>query len=165
MFKVKDYVVYGLTGVCQIIDISSEFIDNDETEYYVLHPVYNNNHNMTIKIPVNNTKVSMRKIITKKDISSLIAMMPEMETIWIEDMRQRKNDYMTALRTGNSEECMKIIKTLYLEKQAKSAEGKTLTKTDENIMNTAEKQLYEEFAVALDISPDEVMSYIFEHIS
>lgn len=42
--------------------------------------------------------------------------------------------------------------------------GKKLTKTDEDIMNIAEKQLSEEFAVALDISPDEVLPYILEHI-
>ena len=37
-------------------------------------------------------------------------------------------------------------------------------KTDEEIMNTAEKNLYEEFAIALNISPEEVVSYIHERI-
>ena len=32
-------------------------------------------------------------------------------------------------------------------------------------MNVAEKQLYEEFSVALNISPDEVVPYISEYIS
>lgn len=39
-----------------------------------------------------------------------------------------------------------------------------IMKTDEEIMNTAEKNLYEEFAIALNISPEEVVSYIHERI-
>jgi len=39
MFKINDYVVYGSTGVCQIIDISKEKnLSNDEIQYYVLQP-------------------------------------------------------------------------------------------------------------------------------
>lgn len=164
MFKVNDYVVYGSTGVCQITDIAKdEYVGSDETEYYVLQPVYSNN--MTIKTPVNNPNVLMRAIITKDDVLSLIASMPEQETIWTDDERQRRNDFKAALKTGKNEEWLKIIKTLHLEKEAKSVVGKKLTKTDEEIMNAAEKQLYEEFAVALNISPDEVLPYILEHIS
>ena len=41
---------------------------------------------------------------------------------------------------------------------------KKLTKADEERLSTAEKQLHEAFAVVLDISPDEVVPYIMEHI-
>ncbi|MBP2667159.1 MAG: CarD-like transcriptional regulator, partial [Firmicutes bacterium] len=52
MFKVNDYVVYGLMGTYKITDIQQgdpAFSDESEN-YYVLHPVYKNN--ITIKIPV-----------------------------------------------------------------------------------------------------------------
>lgn len=164
MFKVNDYVVYGLTGVCQIIDIKKEkYLSNCEDDYYVLKPVYNNK--MIIKTPVNNPKVLMRKVVTKDDVLSLIAAMPEQETIWIDDYRQRNKNFKSALKTGKCEELIKIIKTIYLEKKKESVIGKKLMKTDEDIMETAKKQLYEEFATALDISPDEVVPYIHERIS
>ncbi|NLO98057.1 MAG: hypothetical protein GX091_08320 [Peptococcaceae bacterium] len=38
--------------------------------------------------------------------------------------------------------------------------GKKLAKADEDIMKIAEKNMNEEFAAALNISPDEVISYI-----
>ncbi len=164
MFKVNDYVVYGLTGVCQIIDIKKEkYLGKYEEDYYVLKPVYNST--MIIKTPVNNPKVLMRKIITKDDILSLIATMPEQDTIWIDDYRQRNENFKSALRTGKCEELIKIIKTIYLEKKQESIIGKKLLKTDEHIMKITEKQLYEEFATALNISPDEVVPYIRERIS
>ena len=51
------------------------------------------------------------------------------------------------------------------EKKPDRAVNKKLTTTDEGLLNTAEKHLNEEFAIALDISPDEVVSYIRKHIS
>lgn len=163
MFKVNDYVVYGSTGVCQIQNIrKGEYNDNYETDYYVLHPVYSDN--MTIMIPVNNPNIVMRAISTKDDALSLIAMIPGMDTVWIDDDKQRVNIYKAALRTGKTEEWVKIIKTLYLEKEAKFSVGKKLKKTDEEILNTAEKNLNEELAIALNISLDEVVAYISEHI-
>ena len=164
MFKVNDYVVYGTTGVCRITDIArDEYSGNNETEYYILHPVYNDN--MTIKIPVNNPRISMRATLTKEEVSSLIATMPDKETIWIEDSRERSDLFKTILRNGTCEDWIKLIKTLYAEKETRSTTGKTLTNTDEEIMRTAEKQLNEEFAVVLNISPDEVLPYILEHIT
>lgn len=164
MFNVNDYVMYGSTGVCKITDIAKDkYNDQDETDYYILQPVYNDN--LIIKIPVSNSSVSMRAILKKDEVLSLIKTMPEKESIWIEDNRERSQLYKSILKKGNYEELVKLIKTLYLEKQEKSLIGKTLTKTDEDIMNSAEKLLYEEFAVALSVTPDEVSSYIFENIS
>lgn len=164
MFKVNDYVVYGLTGVCRVEDIMrSDHDDNSETQYYVLQPVYNDN--MTIKVPVNNPNILMRSISTKDDVLSLIAMMPGIDTIWIDNDKERVNNYKSALRTGKTEEWAKVIKTLYREREARTAEGRKLKKTDEDILNTAEKYLNEEFAVVLNIAPNEVTDYILEHIS
>ncbi len=165
MFKVNDYVVYGLTGVCRITEIKKEYIYGDETDYYVLHPVYNNMNKMIIKLPLNNPNLSLRAIFTKEEALSLIVAMPEKETIWIEDNRERNELFKAVLRKGKCEEWVKLIKTLYLEKEARSVVGKTLTNTDEEIMKTAEKQLTEEFAIALNISTDQVVPFILQHIS
>lgn len=163
MFKVNDFVVHRATGVCQITDIRKEAcFSGDKTEYYILHPVYCNN--MTIKIPIDNPNI-LRAIITRNEVLSLIAKMPETEVILIDDERQRLHSFKNALKTGKSEEYIKIIKTLYLEKMEKNAANKKMAKSDEEIMNAAEKQLNEEFSIALNISPDEVLPYILDHIS
>jgi CarD family transcriptional regulator len=38
-------------------------------------------------------------------------------------------------------------------------------KVDEEIMKAAEKNLYEEFAAALNIEPEEVESFIMQYVS
>lgn len=163
MFKVNDYIVYGSTGVCQITDISrDESIGNGETEYYVMKPAFNDN--MIIKIPVNNPQVMMRRVIKKDDVSALIQRIPQEDTTWIDNEKQRRSYFTAALKTGKSEELIKVIITIHREKEARSAVGRKLTKTDEDIMNAAEKQLYEELAVAMSISPDEAVEYVRQNI-
>lgn len=116
MFKVNDYVVYSTTGVCKIIDIIREKnISDNDTDYYVLEPVYDKN--LIIKTPVNNPKVLMRNIITKDEILELIASMPEKESIWINDDRERNEKFKAVLKSLESEEWMNLIRTIYIAKQ------------------------------------------------
>ncbi len=162
MYKINDYVVYGLTGVCQITDIQKDSIDDEEKEYYVLTPVFS--ENMTIKTPVDNVNAKMRKVITKKEALSLIAAMPDQETAWITDNRERSEAFKTALKTGKSEELVKLVKTIYLEKEEMATIGKKLPKSDEEVLKAAEKQLNEEIAIALEIPLDKVTEYIINHV-
>lgn len=167
MFKVNDYVVYGSTGVCQIIDITKEHnSDKNVIEYYVLKPVFDNNDNsnLTIKTPINNKKVLIRNIISKDDALSLIASSPDKETIWINDERQRSEKFKSILKSGECKGWLKLIRSIRLEQQEKDALGKKLSKRDEDIMRVAGKNLNEEFAIALNISPNEVDRFILEHV-
>lgn len=163
MFKVNDYIMYGLTGVCQVVDITKEsFIDNLQKEYYVLKYIYDNN--TIIKIPTDNEKISMRKLLSKEDIATLINSMPNSETIWIDNDRQRNEEFKSILKTGDIENLVKLIRSIYLDKEYKQSIGKKLYKVDDEIMQTAERLLNEEFATILNISPDEVSTYISTHV-
>ena len=72
MFKINDYIMYGTTGVCQVSDITKEAIGGFKLkEYYVLTHIYTNN--TIIKVPIDNNKIPMRKIMSKSDISNIIA--------------------------------------------------------------------------------------------
>ena len=44
MFSKNEYIIYGSTGVCKIIDIvKKKFGFNKEREYYILKPAYDTN--------------------------------------------------------------------------------------------------------------------------
>ena len=164
MFKINDYVVYGTTGVCKIVDITKEkYLGGSETEYYVLQPVFNSK--MVIKTPVNNKKVVMRNIITKDDVLSLIDDMSNKEAVSIDNDRERSELCKASFKSGDSEEWLKVIKILKQEEKEKKAIGKKLNKIDEELMNEAKRQLFEEFAIVLDILPEEVQQYIKKRIS
>lgn len=150
MFKVDDYIMYGRTGVCKVIDITNEkFINGEERKYYVLSPIHNNT---IIKIPLDNTKIPMRKIISKEDVTSLINDMSNMEALWIDDEKKRSNKFKTMLKSGKCEDLIKLI--------SNKRYFKKLNTTDKEIIKEAERLVNEEFAIILNISPKEVNSYI-----
>ena len=164
MFEVDDYIMYGMTGVCKVLDITNEkFINSDKREYYVLSPIYSDN--TIIKIPVDNNKVPMRKVISKGDVTSLINNIPNMETLWIEDEKKRNEKFKIMLKSGQCEKLIKLIRSIDSNKEYVKSIGKKSYQADNHIMKEAERLLNEEFAIILDISPDEITSYISSKIN
>lgn len=160
MFRINDYIMYGTTGVCKVVDIKEEkFINSTRKEYYVLRPIYSKN--TIIKIPTDNNKISMRKVISKDEVSSLIYNMPNNDTIWIDDDRERTEKFKSMLRSGSCKELITLVKSIYSKRKLNH---KSSYKSDNEIMILAEKLVNEEFSVILKISPEEVKSYILSHI-
>ncbi|MBP3915198.1 MULTISPECIES: CarD family transcriptional regulator [unclassified Clostridium] len=159
MFAKNDYIIYGTTGVCKITGIEKKkFNTSAEREYYILKPAYD--PNSTIYAPVDNNIINIRKIMTVKEVYDLIMAMPDNKTIWIDDINLRKEKYNEILKKGDKVELVKLIRTLYLEKQKKKNEGKKLYVGDEKIMSEAQRLLHEEFALVLNIKVDEVLPFI-----
>ena len=164
MFKIGDYIMYGVTGVCKVTDIIKEKYFNNEEDYYVLEPVYATTETI-IKIPVANKKVFMRNIISKEDIDNLIEEIPLEKEVWIDDERERNYKFKSMVRSGDYRQWSTLIKTIFLKREEKKLEGKKITQEDERLFKSAEKLLNEEIATILHISPDEVPQYIYNNIS
>ncbi len=152
MFQVNDYIIYGESGVCLIAAITNPPISgvDKNKNYYVLHPC--NTLGKTIYTPVDNDKVLMRKILTRLEAEKLINRIPFLDSIWIENEKLREGIYKKEMRTYSCEAWIKIIKTLYLRKEERKAEGKVLTATDEKYCKTAENYLYREISLSLGIT-------------
>ena len=163
MFNVDDYIMYGKTGVCKVVDITNEkFINGEKRKYYILSPIYNND--TVIKIPLDNDKVPMRKVISKGDMTALINDIPNMEILWIDDEKKRIAQFETMLKSGQCEELIKLIKSIKFSKKYARSIGKKLEKPDRDIMKEAERLLTEEFAIILNVYPNEASSYILSKI-
>lgn len=164
MFEINEHIMYGNVGACQVVDITNEkFANNMQRECYVLNPIYAKN--TVIKIPVDNDRIAMRKILSKEEITLLINDIKNREVLWIEEDKKRNEQFKSMLKTGKCEELITIIRSLYLDRQNKQAIGKKLSKSDEEIIQIAEKLLSEEVSIILDITPQEVPDYIKEHIA
>ena len=59
---------------------------------------------------------------------------------------------------------MKIIKTIYLRKQERLADGKKVTAVDERYYAIAEENLYGELAVALDMDKAQTKTFVEERV-
>lgn len=163
MYKVGEYVLYGQEGVCRIVKIVTRKIANQDKLYYQLMPL--DNH-ITILVPVDydQTNAKMRQVLSKDDIYELIKTMPDNETIWIKDKNVRKQKYNEIINKGNHKQLVQLIKTLYLNKQKQINKGKKFHLQDQYLLEVAEKILYDEFSVTLDIKQDEVLPFILNTI-
>lgn len=163
MYHVNDYVVYGSTGVCQVVDICRKKFGQTDREYYVLNPVYGNT--MQVYIPTDNQSVVMRRILSKDQLLRLVHLMPDIHDEWISDDQSRKATFNEALQSGDQKKMIKMIKMIYSRKLELENNGKRLTNTDSETMKAAEKLLYHEFALVFDINPEQVVPFITAQIA
>ena len=75
--------------------------------------------------------------------------------------KKRNNQFKMMLKSGK---CEDLIKLIFNKRYAKST-SKKLNKADKEIIKEAERLLHEEFAIILNISPNEVNSYIASQIA
>lgn len=164
MYEINDIILYGIQGVCKIVDITEKEIDGKCREYYVLKPVYESNS--TIFIPVHSEKLTakMRRILSNEEIYALIKAIPDESTVWIDNEALRREKYSEILTSGDRAALVRMIKTLYLHRQVQREKGRKLYISDERFMNDAEKMLYDEFAYVLHIKREQVLPFILEQI-
>lgn len=162
-FKIDDTVMYGNCDICKIEDIRNEKFSNQEQLYYVLKPVYD--ERSTIYCPVESEQIKLRRLLTRDEVNELIASMPDTETEWIDNDQERKQRFNDLLRNGDHAQLVKLLKTLYANREMKLSEGKKFYAADERVMKEAEKIVHSEIAHVLDISLEDVAPFITGKLS
>ena len=164
MFQKDELILYGTQGVCRIVDICERAFGKMKNTYYVLAPVYD--PRSTVYVPTDREALvaKMRRVLSKKEIVALIRSMPEEKPAWVEDESLRREQYRAVLAAGDRAELVRVIKALYLHRQKQQENGKKLHLADEVFLKEAEKLLYDEFALVLGLSREEVIPYITREI-
>ena len=158
------YVVYGRTGICQVTGVTTMRVDGSSGEklYYVLRP--GGETDGKIFTPVEGGKQVLRGIITREEAERLIDEIPSIETLSIENEKFREDSYKKCIRTCECRDLLRIIKTIYVRKQARLSHGKKTTATDERYLKLAEDHLYSEFSMLLDIPKEHMADYIEQRV-
>lgn len=164
MFEKGEYIVYGTSGVCKVEDITTMNLDGISKEklFYILTPLCQNGGR--IFTPVDNQKTLMRPILSQEEAKKLIKDIPRIEGLWIVNDKQREVTYRECMRNCDCRGWIKIIKTLYLRKIERAAQGKKVTATDEKYLKMAEEHLYLELSIPLEITKERMEAYIIEQI-
>ena len=163
MIKLNSTIIYG-SQVCKVTDIKNMTFGKVTRQYYVLSPIYDDKN--TIYAPTDNPKVleKIKEILSTEEIVELIRNMPKNEPLWAEDDKERAQLYREVFERGDRVEIIRMIKTLF-EKQKELAEkGRKLRSADETAFQRAEKMIYDEFALVLDIKREEVTPFILQQI-
>jgi len=159
VFNIGDYVICK-RDLCKIKDIQDNYIMGKK--YYILNPV--NDDSLIINIPFDNQSGLLRKVISKKEALNLISQIPKIETIDAND-RSIDNEYRVLMNSNTFEGLIKIIKTTYLKNAQRVESGKKIGDRDKEYNKRAERYLYNEFALALGMTYDEVEEYIINEVN
>lgn len=163
MFQPGELLVYGSTGVCQVLSIDQrqEYVNGVKQcrAYYQLKPLHQGG---IIYTPVDNDKVSMRYVISRREAEALIDTIP---TIKPPELRAATTQaltqyYQANLRKHSCQSLLELTMAIYEKRCRAEAQNRRLGMVDERYMKQAEQLLFGELSAALDIPYEEVRPYI-----
>lgn len=160
MYKIDDYVMYR-HDVCKIKDIRENKLTGKT--YYVMTPL--DDESLIIDIPTEDKMGFLRNIISKEDAEKLINNIPSIEPL--KGIRDKDLVYLykELINTGNHENLIKIIKTTYLRNEDRLNNKRKISEKDSTYFKLAEKYLYNELSISLNMTVDEVKNYIIKVVN
>lgn len=164
MFNKGEYIIYGNMGICEIIDISTLDINGAPKDklYYILKPI--NEDKSKVFTPVDNKKVTIRRIISKEDCENLLNDIPNIKELAVENEKLREKAYKECIRSCQCRQLISLIKTIYSRKEERLNQGKKLSATDEKYFKLAQNNLQTELAISLKVSIEDMEDYILNKV-
>lgn len=167
MYQKGDYVVYGTKGVCLVEDVApinwGAGCISAERLCYKLVPQFVKGS--TIYAPVEGEKTVIRAVMSGEEAKSVLERARQLETLWVNNEKEREEIYRSALLSGSSMEWSRVVKTLYLRKRERQKSGKRMTCIDERYLHIAENILFGEMSFPLRMSAKEVGERYFERVN
>ncbi len=160
MYLCGSQVVYGIHGVCNILDTEVRTIDRKKVEYYVLQPLDQPDARYYIPVANQTAVAKMMPILSKEGVHALLHGCEIGKQTWIADETQRKQYYKTLITSGDRAALIGMIRLLYQHKQEQLSNGKKFHISDENFLRDAEKLLSGELSLVLGIPRNEIGQYI-----
>lgn len=164
MYEIGEMVVYGCQGVYRIEAITHLDMEhsNQDRLYYVLVPTGSGTDK--IYTPVDNRRITMRRVVTSEEAKALLEEFPSIETLTITNEKEREQQYKTALRSCDFRSWFGIIKTLRLRQETRLSQGKRITALDERYLRAAENEAYSELSLALGVPREQIEEQIRQQI-
>ena len=160
MLQVGSQVLYGIHGVCNIVDVEVRTVDRKKVEYFVLSP--SEQPSARFYVPrYNEVALSkLRPLLSKEELDSLLVSEPAHSDCWIKEENQRKLKYRELINGGDRAALISMIRALQRHREAQLAAGRKFHLSDENFLRDAKKVLISEFSFVLEIPQSEVADYI-----
>ena len=157
--KIGEHVHYGTHGVCQVCGMESKTFGRERRMYFTLQPVGRENILLYLPEDADPEKVHLRPVLSREEILELIRESHDMEVRWISDSKQRKEAFSRVIRSGDARELFRMLKTIRA-RQEELAGAKQLPMSDQELQQSARRQLYSELSYVLGIEEKDVFAYI-----
>ena len=159
MYQIGQKIVYGIHGVCCIVDLEEKKIDRKTICYFVLEPI--DQPGSRYYVPSENQAAlsKLRPLSTKEELQSLLTS-PLAENVWIPDENRRKQYYRELVSSVNLKAMIDMIRCLRLHRRQQMEQGRKFHQCDENFLRDAQKLLSTEITMVMGIPDDQVDTYL-----
>ena len=160
MYQVGEKVVYGMHGVCTVVDREERVIDRKRVTYLALEPVGQDGSKYLV--PTHNAAAmsKLRRMLSQEELEALLDSPEVREDGWIKDENQRKQTYRELIASGDRARLMQMVHTLYSHRAAQTAAGRKCHLCDENFLRDAEKLLMGEISMVMGLESETARQYI-----
>ena len=164
MVQVGDQVIYGIHGVCKIVDSEEHIIDRRPVRYLVLEPM--GQAGTRFLVPTHNAAAmgKLRKLLSRSELEELIQSEEVHTDAWIKEENLRKQTYRELIGSGDRTALMKMVYSIYRHKNEQTALGKKFHLCDENFLRDAEKLLSSEISMVMGLNSDQARAYIRQQL-
>lgn len=164
MYQAGDKVVYGMHGVCVVVELEKRVVERRTVTYLVLEPV--GQRGTRYLVPAHN-EAAMKKVrpmLSREEMDTLFSSGAVRADGWIKDEGQRKQYYRDLINSGDRQRLLQMLHTLYRHRDSQNAQGKKVHMCDDNFLRDAEKLLCSELSVILDLPANEAKQYLRKNL-
>ena len=161
MYGVGQQVIYGIHGVCRIIDREEKRVDRKNIPYWVLEPI--RNPGARFYLPAENATAlsKIRPLLDAQRLQTLI--LPEnIPDVWIPEDNRRRQNYRQIVNGVDFSQILGMVVALHRHRLRQQENGRKLHMMDDNLLQDGWRILQMELSVVLQIPPEQVANYIEE---
>ena len=164
MYRVLQMVVYGVHGVCRILELETKTVDHKLVDYYVLEPLAQPGTRYYIPSQNSAAMAKIRPLTERGRLEEMIRGDAQ-EAAWIPDENQRKQHYRRILASVDAGDLISMVRCVETHRQTRAQIGRKLHLCDENFLRDAKRVLTSEIAQVLQIEEKEVASLFTASVS
>lgn len=160
MYQLGDRIVYGIHGVCDIIDLQIRTVDRKKVEYFVLSPVDQPETHFFVPTQNPSALAKLRPVLSREQIICLLQEKYAEDPSWIIDENRRKLRYRELNGSSDVRELVSMVRNLHLHRARQLEMGKKFHMCDDKFLRDCEKVLSAEFAMVLNVPVDEIKNTV-----
>lgn len=159
MYQVGQKIVYGIHGVCSIVDLEEKKIDKKTICYFVLEPV--DQPGSRYYLPSGNpTALAKIRPLSTRELLNAMLTAPLSDEIWIQDENKRKQYYRELISSVDLKAMIEMVRCLRRHRQEQQNLGRKFHQCDENFLRDAQRVLSTEISMVMQIPSNQVEEYL-----
>lgn len=165
MFQAGQLVLYGIHGVCRVVETEERIVDRKCFTYLVLEPEGQEGARFLVPTHKEAAIAKLRPVLTAQELEALLCSPDVRRDSWIPEENMRKQTYRSLISSGDRAAQLAMVRTLRNQRTSRVSSGKKFHICDENFLRDAEKLLSGEIALVLGLSPEDAKSYLHRALS